>query len=118
MLSDEKEIFLDNRPIVYQVRPKMNLGRALKERVAWGRVFAETRSEASTLLTNLAFAVGTAALPLLILARVAFHMVRQQNHVSIVFTTLCVATPLAVAWSIGELFGYVRTRKRERTVES
>jgi hypothetical protein len=100
-------LFLDPGPVVYQHRPTLDLARALRERVEWGRVFAETRAAASGSWQRVAYAAATPILPLLLLGRAVHHMRRQRRSLRQIATTLPLALILLSAWAIGECTGYL-----------
>lgn len=102
-----KKIFLDNRPVVYQMRTSLMFRQALIERVAWGRVFAETRAGRLSTLRRFLFAAGSLLLPGPMSARVYKHMKRQGQPNGTIFSTLPVVFVLLIGWSVGELLGYV-----------
>ena len=102
-----KRLFLDNRPVVYQKRPQLTVRQALSERIAWGRVFAETRIKEISTSRRFLFALGSLLLPPLMLARVYRHMRRQKQTLGKMFSTLPIVFLLVVGWSVGELLGYL-----------
>ena len=105
--SGEK-LFLANGPVMFQCRPPLSLRRAVKERIAWGRVFAETRAERLTHFRRLLFAAGTSVLPMILLVRALRNMIRQGLGMRIILRTIPIISLLVVTWSIGELAGYLR----------
>jgi hypothetical protein len=106
MLSRGKKLFLDDRPVVFQMRPRLKFGQAMKERVSWGRVFAETRANNLTPFYRFGFSLGTIFLPLIMFSRVFKNMRRQRQTVKTIFSTLPIAFVLLLAWSVGEFLGY------------
>ncbi len=100
-------MFFDPRIVVYQQRPAITLRQAFRERIDWGRVFAETRAAGWSTWRRLAYAAGTALLPGLLLARVLGHMARQRRTLAQVATGAPLTTVLLASWAIGELIGYV-----------
>ena len=106
MLARGNKLFLDNRPVVFQMRPRLKLGEALKERVSWGRVFAETRANNLTVPYRFLFSVGSLFLPLIMSRRVFSHMRRQRRTILTIISTLPIAFILLLAWSAGEFLGY------------
>jgi hypothetical protein len=105
--SRGETVFLDPRMLVRERRPKIKFGVAFRERIEWGRVFAETRVAACNRWQRLTYLVGTAVLPLVLLARVLKHMVRQRRTFRQMVTTLPLAAGLVFAWSLGEFTGYL-----------
>jgi hypothetical protein len=102
-----ESVFLDPRPIVFEERPPISFGGAFSERIAWGRVFAESRVAVCSRGRRLTYAAGTTILPLLLLYRVLKHMLRQRRSLAQIITTLPLAALLLTGWSLGELAGYI-----------
>ena len=100
-------VFLDPNMVVYQHRPAMGLFRAVRERIEWGRIFAETRVARCSLWRRVCYAVGTAILPALLLVRVLRHMLRQSRSTSQIVKTLPLTACLLTGWALGELSGYL-----------
>lgn len=107
-----KQLFLDDRPIVFQMRPRISLGQASAERIAWGRHFAETRSVALSATRRLIFAAGSPFLPLVLFVRVFGHMRRQRQSIRKMAATLPIVFLLLIFWSVGEFIGYLRIGPR------
>lgn len=101
------KLFLDKRIIVRQLRPPLSLNAAMRERIAWGRIFAETRVETFSPRRRFMFVAGTIFLPALLLARVTGNMRRQRRTWREMGRVLPLALLLLLAWSLGELIGYV-----------
>lgn len=101
------KLILDERMTVYQERPRMSLAAVLRERVEWGRVFAEPRVNYLNLLQRLIYTAGTAGLPLLLWYRVLKNMIRQKSPLRRLATTLPLALLLSIGWSLGEMLGYL-----------
>lgn len=100
-------LFLSPVPIVDQMRDDLTLGRLLVERLAWGRLFAYTRAREVGVGRRAVLAVGTVALPLVLLIRHA----RIQAEKKRTWGRFVAASPavflLLAAWCAGELIGYV-----------
>jgi len=99
-------VLLDPRLLVFQHRPPMSLGNALRERVQWGRVFAQTRIRQGIGARRMLLAFGTVVLPLVLLMRALGHMMRQQRSAGQILRTLPLLKLLLIAWSWGEFLGY------------
>src|SRR5262249_22995182 len=80
---------------------------AYRERIEWGRVFAETRVAAVGFGRRLLYAAGAPALPALLLLRVLKHMLRQRRAPWRIIQTMTIAGVLLTGWALGELIGYV-----------
>lgn len=101
------KLVLDERMTVFQERAEMNLFEALRERINWGRVFAETRVNKMSLPKRFIYSVGAVFLPPVLLLRVFKNMLRQKRTFRQMVTTLPLAFLLLVGWSFGEMFGYM-----------
>jgi hypothetical protein len=100
-------LFLDPRMLVSQQRPTPRFAQAYRERIDWGRTFAETRALTCPPWRRLAYAVGTPALPFLLVVRMTRHMRRQRRTCWQLATTLPLAFVLLTGWAIGECAGYL-----------
>lgn len=98
---------LDPALKVFKHRSPINYRLALTERAEWGRVFAETRVASVGLGRRIFFAAMTPVLPALLLLRNLKHMLRQQRTVGQIVLTLPLIAGLLLAWSWGELVGYI-----------
>ncbi len=101
------KLVLDEKITVFQHRPKMSLKEAWFERIAWGRIFAETRSCRLSISQRFALAAGTIFLPIILLQRIIRHMLRQKRTVRQVTSALPFAIFLLTGWSVGEFMGYL-----------
>lgn len=109
------ELRLDPGLKVYQHRPPMTFGKAFRERIEWGRVFAETRVAAIALPQRIFFAVVAPLLPVVLLARVAKNMLRQGRSFGQMATALPLTAGLLIGWAWGELVGYVNGAPKLKT---
>jgi hypothetical protein len=110
--SRGEAVFLDPRMVVHQQRPPISFRNAMKERIEWGRVFAETRAARCGLTARALYTVAAPALPVLLLARILRHMARQRRTLKQIATALPLALCLLVAWSLGEMIGYLAGEPR------
>lgn len=101
---------LDERMLVFQRRPEIELADALRERIEWGRVFAETRAEKLGLGGRIGYAAGTLFLAPVLTFRALSNMYRQRRGLGIVLKVLPLVFLLNLFWSAGELAGYVNGR--------
>jgi hypothetical protein len=103
-------LYLSPDVVVDQHRDGLRLMSVLRERLAWGRLFAYTRARERGLLHRIGFAALTPILPLALIVRHA----RMQAGKRVRFKRFVQASPivfaLLVAWSFGEAIGYI-TRK-------
>jgi hypothetical protein len=100
-------LYLDPRLVVYQHRPPTTLWRAYWERIAWGRVFAETRVSACSLRKRLFYTASAPLLPILLLIRALNHMVRQRRTPIQIAKAFPLVVYLLIGWVLGELSGYI-----------
>jgi hypothetical protein len=108
--SRGEEIFLDPSMVVYQHRPPVTFARAYRERIEWGRVFAETRVAACGRWQRVFYAACAPILPVLLLSRASLHMIRQRRSFKQMAKTLPLAALLLTGWALGELSGYIAGR--------
>lgn len=106
---------LDPRIVVYQNRPRLSLITAVRERVEWGRAFAETRSREIGAASRGLFAIGAFFLPPVLFLRALKCMVRQRRTLSQIATSSTLILWFVMLWSIGEAIGYVSPRRDLRT---
>jgi len=100
-------LYLDPRLVVYQRRPTTMWRQAYRERIEWGRVFAETRVAAVSFWRRLVYAAGAPVLPVLLSLRVWGRMRHQRRSPVQIIRTLPLASVLLTGWALGELIGYV-----------
>lgn len=101
------ELRLDPALKVYQHRPQISLGTAIRQRSEWGRIFAETRVAEIGIGKRIFLAIFSPLLPVLLLARVLKHMLRQGRTVGQIVGALPIAACLLIGWAWGELVGYL-----------
>lgn len=100
-------LLLDPRLLVFEQRPPMTLWRAFRERVEWGRMFAETRVAATRWWQRVLFLAGTPLLPWVLWWRVVRQLQPRQHTFSQIGSILLLVGGLGVCWSVGELLGYL-----------
>jgi hypothetical protein len=93
--------------IVYQHRLNLHLGAALLERYVWGRSFAAVRVASSTPLQRAVLAVLCPLLPFLLLLRQLQNVLRTKRNRAAFVRALPLTALLDLAWSYGELVGYL-----------
>jgi hypothetical protein len=101
------KLVLDEKMVVYQQRPKLSFGKVWKERIEWGRIFAETRVKKINNFRRLLLIATIPFLPTLLLARTVDNMRRQKKTVGQIIRILPLTFLLLLGWSFGELIGYV-----------
>jgi hypothetical protein len=111
-------LYLDPRIMVYQRRPEISWRQIYRERIEWGRAFAEGRVAEISSRRRLVYAAGAPALPIIIALRVWKRMRHQRRSPGQIIRTLPVAAVLLTGWALGELIGYVAGAPREEQVSS
>jgi hypothetical protein len=103
-------LFLTPEFTVDQVRTGITMRSLLKERVAWGRLFAYTRAREATPAQRFVWTVAAPCLPLLLLARHARLQWAKRVTLGKFLRVWAVVFLLLVAWSAGEFVGYATRR--------
>jgi hypothetical protein len=96
--------------VVSQQRRDLRVPRVLRERFEWGRLFAYTRVREVGLGKRLAYAVLSPVLPVVLFARHTRTQVRKRSLLGTFVAVSPLVALFLVAWSLGELAGYVRGR--------
>jgi hypothetical protein len=103
-------LYLTPTLVVVQMRDGLSIASLLRERVAWGRLFAWTRVRDESPARGLARAALSPALPGILLAR----LLRQQLANRVTLSQFLLASPVVLlllcAWSAGECLGYLTRR--------
>jgi Glycosyl transferase family 2 len=102
-------LWLSPRIVVHQQR-SLHFLTALRERHAFGRLFAATRVAAVSSGRRLIFAGLSWMLPLHLTARVALNVMRKRRHRRRFLKALPVVIGLNLVWACGEFVGYVTGR--------
>lgn len=101
------KLYLNDKMIVFQHRPPLSLKKTWRERLDWGRIFAETRAAEMSFFNRLTYAAGTIFLPPLLLARAVKNMHRQKRTAPQILSAIPYLLFLLVGWSVGECAGYL-----------
>lgn len=100
-------LFLTPDLVVSQQRGPLRFLSLLRERVAWGRLYAWTRARELAPVRRIGLALMTPLLPVLLFFRIA----RLQIDGKRTFGKFAAASPavavLLIAWSVGEAIGYI-----------
>jgi hypothetical protein len=107
ILESGNKLYLNDKMVVFQHRPPLSFADAMRERIDWGRIFAETRANKMGIPQRLMFAAGTIFLPPLLLGRVIKNMFRQNRTLQQTAKVLPLTLLLLIGWSWGELIGYL-----------
>jgi hypothetical protein len=109
LLRRGETLYLGNRMVVDQMREGLRLGKVLRERYAWGRLFAYTRAR-EVGAKRFVLAVGSLILPALLLLRHARLQMRKKVAWGKFARTSPLVLLLLCAWSLGETVGYLTAR--------
>lgn len=94
--------------VVYQHRADLRLGRALLERLIWGRTYGAVRSGQWGRGKRLLYALGTPLLPPLLLLRMTLTVLQRGRQRGAFFKALPLIFILTLCWAAGECVGYSR----------
>ncbi len=103
-------LYLHPRMVVEQQREGLRLGTALRERSAWGRLFAYTRAREAGAVRRLAMAAASPLLPFLLLLRHGRIQWTKRRTFGKFLRAAPIVCLLLAAWSFGELKGYATGR--------
>ncbi len=101
---------LRSEPLVSQHRRGLALGRVLRERFQWGRLFAFTRAREIGSLRRLVLALGCLFLPFILLLRHGRNQIAKREHLASFLLLSPLVLLLLVAWSAGEAAAYLGAR--------
>lgn len=107
---DGDELFLAPEMIVEQVRRELGVGRLLRERYHWGRLFAYTRAREANFPARMARAALAPLLPPVLFARLLRGRLDRRAHLGRFVLSSPLVLLLLCVWSLGEFVGYVSGR--------
>lgn len=107
LLRAGETLYLTPDLVVDQMRGPLRLSSLMTERVAWGRLFAHQRVREATLPQRMALSLLAPLLPALLFLRLARLQADKRVTVGKFVRTSPLIFVLLVAWSLGELLGYV-----------
>jgi hypothetical protein len=93
--------------VVYQNRRNLRLRTALAERVIWGRSYGVLRGRHTSRGKRWLLILLSPLLPALLLARMSLNAWRRRRHWIPFVKAFPLTALLTIAWSIGELSGYL-----------
>lgn len=110
LTREGETLYLAPEPVVRQMRSSLALTSVLRERYDWGRLFAYTRARESTPGRRLLLAALSPVLPVVLFARHARTTLVRHGRARRFLRASPNVLLLLVAWSLGELVGYVTGR--------
>ena len=102
-------LWLDPKIVVYQQR-SVDLKAALRDRYAFGRLFASTRAAEFSRTQRLRYSLLSLALPAVLVGRVAAHVLRKRRCAAEFVRSLPYLMLVSTVWAGGEFLGYVTGR--------
>jgi hypothetical protein len=102
-------LWLDPDAVVVHNRT-LTARAAIRDRYEFGRLFASGRVRGASFLRRGAFVLATPLLPVVILLRPLLSELRRGGRVSTVLRAAPALATIALAWSFGELLGYLTGR--------
>jgi hypothetical protein len=102
-----RNVVLWQRPAieVWQDRGQLRMRRLLMERYCWGRLFGSVRARESSGWNRLLFALGSPAIPWVLVARISRKVLRGRRHVGALLRCFPHLVLLATVWCCGEFVG-------------
>jgi hypothetical protein len=100
-------LWLRPQIVVWQDRGQMCFSRAVRERVAWGRIFARQRCRQISLAQRVLYLVACPVLPVLLIGRVAGKVLGSRRNRRDLLCAFPYLVVLASAWCWGEVLSYV-----------
>jgi hypothetical protein len=91
-------------------RGGLTLGRQLRERLAWGRVFGGKRAQRVGASRRALLVLLSPLIPALIVGRRSLEALRKGNSPARLLAALPAMAALAISWACGEAAGYVTGR--------
>lgn len=107
--SSGQSLWLDPKIVVYQQRD-VDLRVAVRDRYAFGRLFASTRAIDFSRAQRFLYCLLSLALPAVLVGRVAIHILRKRRCVAEFLRSLPYLVLVSTVWAGGEFLGYVTGR--------
>jgi hypothetical protein len=107
LLASGEKLALSGAIIVRQYRDDVQFGSSLRDFFIWGRSYGSTRSRLAGTARRLMYVCLSPLIPAVLLLRSARDVFRKRRLVAAWLKSLPIALLLTLAWSAGELMGYV-----------
>lgn len=104
-----QSLWLDPKIVVFQQRD-VDLRAALRDRYAFGRLFASTRAVDFSRVQRALYSLLSLALPAVLVGRVAIHVLRKRRCVAEFARALPYLVLVSTVWAGGEFLGYMTGR--------
>ena len=99
--------------VIVSEQRSLTLRAALRDRYAFGRLFASTRVEYSTTGRRILLAAASCAMPPVLVLRVARTLLQRRKHRAQFVRSLPHLLLVTSAWMAGEMMGYLTARPEE-----
>ncbi len=103
-------LWLTPKLVVWQDRGKIGLGRALRERFAWARLYAGRRSQEVSGASRCGLVLGSPLLALVLPVRAGRTTFARGRHRRAFLKALPILLLMSSVWAIGEFTGYLTGR--------
>lgn len=110
--ANGESLWLEPRIVVYQQRG-LNLRTAIRDRYAFGRLFASTRFVDLAPAQRLLYSLLAMSLPVVLVGRVAGHIFRKRRCVGEFVRAFPYLILISTVWAAGEFLGYLTGRAEE-----
>lgn len=99
-------LWLDPRIVVRNYRP-LTLGRAIRDRYSFGRLFAATRVAGRPFAQRLVYAAAACIMPPILAGRAAHNLRARRRHQGQIMRCAPALVFVASVWMLGEMIGYL-----------
>lgn len=106
LASAGRSLWLDPRIVVRNFRP-LTVSKAVRDRYAFGRLFAATRVEGQSLVKRLIYAGASVIMPPVLAVRAARNLTSRKRHQEQVLRCAPALLLVASTWMLGEMVGYL-----------
>lgn len=107
-----ESLWIEPQIVVYQQR-NLNLRAAIRDRYAFGRLFASTRFVDLALAQRLVYSLLALSLPVVLVGRVTGHIFRKRRCAGEFVSALPYLILISTVWAAGEFLGYLTGRAEE-----
>jgi hypothetical protein len=110
LLRGGETLYLSPDLVVTQMRDNLSLAALIRERVAWGRLFAWTRVRDEPVVMGVTRGALSPALPIVLYARLLRHQLAKRVTLHRFLSASPCVLLLLGAWAVGESVGYFTRR--------
>jgi hypothetical protein len=109
LMGKGEELHLSNELVVNHARPPITLGKLLRERVEWGILFGYVRTKQTSPVERLALIFGSPLIAPVLWVRHGLLQAQKGRGLRYL-TALPYVILLTMAWTAGEVWGYITRR--------